>query len=73
MNRPGLELLASLEQQFAESKARNLKGKARVRLSQLSFPNPIRPFNRELVNALKRNFKAEGCLQGDSNFSIPGS
>ncbi|KFY01352.1 hypothetical protein O988_02791 [Pseudogymnoascus sp. VKM F-3808] len=71
MNGPGLELLASLEQQFVESKALHLKGKARVRLSQLSFPNPIRPVDPKLVKALKRNFKGEGCLQQDSAFSLP--
>lgn len=71
MNGPGLELLASLEQQFVESKTLHLKGKARVRLSQLSFPNPIRPIDPKLVKALKRNFKGEGCLQQDSAFSLP--
>ncbi|KAL5350969.1 hypothetical protein ACLOAV_004542 [Pseudogymnoascus australis] len=71
MNGPGLELLASLEQQFVESKTLHLKGKARVRLSQLSFPNPIRPIDPKLVKVLKRNFKGEGCLQQDSAFSLP--
>ena len=71
MNGPGLELLASLEQQFVESKTLHLKGKARVRLSQLSFPNPIRPIDPKLVKVLKRNFKGEGCLQQDSIFSLP--
>ena len=71
MNGPGLELLASLEQQFVESKTRYLKGKARVRLSQLSFPNPIRPIDPKLVEVLKRNFKGEGCLHQDSTFSLP--
>lgn len=71
MNRPGLELLASLEQQFSESKTLHLKGKAKVRLSQLSFADPIRPIDRSLVDGLKRDFKSEGCLHGDSNFSIP--
>ncbi|OBT43216.1 hypothetical protein VE00_06383 [Pseudogymnoascus sp. WSF 3629] len=67
---PGLELLASLEQQFVESKTLHLKGKARVRLSQLSFPNPIRPIDPKLVKDLRRNFKGEGCLQQDSTFSL---
>ncbi|OAF58914.1 hypothetical protein VC83_06258 [Pseudogymnoascus destructans] len=71
MNGPGLELLASLEQQFVESKTLHLKGKARVRLSQLSFPNPIRPIDPNLVKVLKRTFKSEGCLQQDSTFSLP--
>ncbi|OBT64130.1 hypothetical protein VE03_06282 [Pseudogymnoascus sp. 23342-1-I1] len=71
MNGPGLELLASLEQQFVESKTLHLKGKARVRLSQLSFPNPIRPIDPKLVKVLKRTFKGEGCLQQDSAFSLP--
>jgi len=71
MNRLGLELLASLEQQFTDSKSLNLKGTARVRLSQLSFPDPIRPIEPEVVKALERDFKAEGCLQQDSNFSLP--
>ena len=71
MNGPGLELLASLEQQFVKSKSLNLKGKARVRLTQLLFPNPIRPIDPKLVKVLKRNFKGEGCLQQDSTFSLP--
>jgi len=71
MNRHGLELLASFEQQFSDSKSLHLKGTARVRLSQLSFPNPIRPVEPEVLKTLKRDFKAEGCLQQDSNFSLP--
>lgn len=71
MNRLGLELLASLEQEFAESKIHHLKGTARVRLSQLQFLNPIRPVDLKIVNALKRDFKAEGCLQHEVGFSVP--
>jgi hypothetical protein len=61
-NGPRLEFLASSEQQFVESKTLHLKGKARVRLLQLSFPNPIRPIDPKLVKNLRRNFKGEGCL-----------
>ncbi|KIM93529.1 hypothetical protein OIDMADRAFT_35637 [Oidiodendron maius Zn] len=71
MNRLGLELLASLEQRFADSKIAHLRGTARVRLSQLQFMNPIRPVDLKIVNALKRDFKAEGCLQHEVDFSVP--
>lgn len=42
MSSLGLQLLASLEKAFAESKALHFKGTVRVRLSQLDFPWPIR-------------------------------
>lgn len=71
MNHLGLELLASLEQNFAESKILNLTGTARVRLSQLLFLNPIRPIDRKIIDALKRDFKAEGCLQHEIDCSVP--
>lgn len=67
----GLELLASLERNFAENKALNFKGTARVRLSQLLFLDPIRPIDIKIVKALKRDFKAEGCLQHEVDCSIP--
>ena len=67
----GLSLLAALEKQFAESKDRNFLGTARVRLSQLSFPDPIRPLDKKLILALERDFKAEGCLQHERECSIP--
>jgi hypothetical protein len=66
-----LGLLAALERKFAKSKASNFLGTARVRLSQLEFPNPIRPFDKKLILALKRDFKAEGCLQHERDCSIP--
>jgi hypothetical protein len=62
INHLGLELLALLERNFADSKIRHLKGTARVRLSQLLFLNPIRLINVKVVNTLKRDFKVEGYL-----------
>jgi hypothetical protein len=61
-NGPRLELLALLEQKFIKSKTLHLKGKAQVRLLQLSFLNLIRPINPKLIKNLKRNFKGKGCL-----------
>jgi hypothetical protein len=71
MNYGGLEFLAKLEQDFAKSKIRHLKGSARVRLSSLVFYNPFRPIDTELKDSLKRDFKAEGCLQHEIDCSIP--
>jgi hypothetical protein len=42
-----------------------------VHLSQLQFLNPIRPIDINIKKALKRDFKAEGCLQHEVNCSIP--
>ena len=71
MNHLGLELLASLERNFAESKILHLKGSLRVRLSQLQFLHPIRPIDPTIIKALRRDFKAEGCLQHEVDCSIP--
>jgi len=71
MSRLGLELLASLERKFAESKALHLQGTARVRLSQLFFLDPIRPIDKKVTNSLKRAFAAEGCLQHEVDYSVP--
>jgi len=71
MSRLGLELLASLERKFAESKARHLYGTARVRLSQLIFLDPIRPIDIKITTSIKRAFKAEGCLQHEADYSVP--
>jgi hypothetical protein len=71
MNYSGPELLARLEREFAEDKIANFKGTARVRISQLLFPNPIRPLNKKIRVELKRKFGREGCLQNERDCTIP--
>jgi hypothetical protein len=48
-----------------------LKGTICVRLSQLSFTNPIRPIDKKIITNLKRVFKIEGCLQNEKDYSVP--
>ncbi|TGO32402.1 hypothetical protein BHYA_0321g00090 [Botrytis hyacinthi] len=71
MNSLGLRLLASLEKEFAKNKASHYRGTARIRTSQLLFPDPLRPKDEKLVDTLKRDFRGEGCLQHERDCSVP--
>ncbi|KAK6609669.1 hypothetical protein H4I96_03600 [Botrytis cinerea] len=71
MNSLGLRLLASLEKEFAKNKASHYKGTARVRTSQLLFPDPLRPRDEKLIESIKRDFRGEGCLQHERDCSVP--
>lgn len=65
----GPELLRAFERQIADDKATHLKGWARVRISHLIFPDPIRQKDKRLIAQLKRNISAEGCH--DEEHPIP--
>ena len=71
MTSSGLQLLAQLEVEFAESKSCHFRGAARVRPSQLFFPDPIRALDPKIITELKRDFKAEGCFRHEKDCSIP--
>lgn len=55
------ELVRSLEQRIANDKAANLRGWARIHLSHLEFPDPIRQEDKRLAAELSRHITAEGC------------
>jgi hypothetical protein len=63
--------LASLEKEFAEKKALHFRGTARVRTTQLQFLDPFRPIDQKIIDALIRDFGAEGCLQHNKDCSVP--
>jgi hypothetical protein len=71
MSFSGPEQLAKLEREFDQNLKANKRGTAYVRISQLSFPNPLRRIDRKIVDKLKRDFGKEGCLVHQQGCSIP--
>jgi hypothetical protein len=67
----GLQHLAIQEKALAADKSHNFRGTVRVRLNQLQFSSSVRPLDQKIVHALKRDFRAEGCLQHQKCCSIP--
>jgi hypothetical protein len=71
MSLSGLEQLAKLEREFDQNLKANIRGTAYVRISQLSFPNPLRQIDPKIVDKIKRDFGKEGCLVHQQGCSIP--
>ena len=67
----GPELMAAFENQVADDKAMSFRGTARIRFEHLTFPSPIRLFNKRIVASLKRDFAVAGCLKHELDYRIP--
>jgi len=67
----GPEMMVIFEREIEEDKARNFKGTAQVRFTNLVFSDPVRPPNAKDVNRLKGEFERLGCLRYSLEHSIP--
>lgn len=60
-----------LEKRRAQSRLASFRGTAKVKLTHLSFPNPISCVDPKNVNRLKRVFELEGCSRLEPEHHIP--
>ncbi len=65
------DALASHEIRIASDKLAKFKGTARVPITHLDFPHPVREIDRKAIKQLIRDFEGEGCIREEPSHRIP--